>query len=216
MASRGRVPRRYDAPAALANARPWHPARVSEFPRSDAFVAEIQREFPAFRIIPKRGRPLQHAIDRALKLLTFGGQHEYLTRYHTVLGEALYVPDRWPHGTDDARYVLLRHERVHLRQRRRYGTIGMTLLYLLPFFPIGLAYGRARIEWEAYEETLRATAEVFGLEAAKSRELHDYLCAQFTGAAYGWMWPFEASVRRWIATTIATIEADLAGRPRST
>lgn len=188
---------------------------MSAFPRSDAFIAEIQREFPRFRVVAKRGRPLQHAIDGALKLLTFGGQREYLTRYHTVLGDTLYVPDAWPCGTDDARLVLLRHERIHLRQRRRFGTVGMALIYLLPIFPIGLAYGRARIEWEAYEETLRATADVFGLAAAKSPALRDYLIAQFTGAAYGWMWPFSRQIERWIDATLAAIEAEHAARPRA-
>ncbi|MFI5298603.1 MAG: hypothetical protein ACHREM_10935 [Polyangiales bacterium] len=189
----------------------WHPRAVSAFPKSDAFVTEIQREFPHFRIVEKRGRALQHAIDRFLKAVTLGGQHEYLTRYHTVLGDTLYVPDAWPRGTDDARYVLLRHERIHLRQRRRYGMVGMALIYLLPIFPIGLAYGRARIEWEAYEETLRATAEIFGIEAAKDKSLHDYLIAQFTGAAYGWMWPFPSSIRCWIDAAIAKIVNDDGG-----
>src|SRR5262249_52172550 len=59
---------------------------VLSFPRSDAFVEEIRREFPAFRIVPKSESVLQRAIDVALKVLTFGRQSAYLTRYHTVLG----------------------------------------------------------------------------------------------------------------------------------
>ena len=55
---------------------------------------------------------------------------------------------------DDDRYVLLRHERVHLRQRARaWATSRWRSSYLVPFFPLFLAWGRARIEWEAYEET---------------------------------------------------------------
>lgn len=177
-------------------------------PRSDAFVEEIRREFPAFRIRPKADSRLQRAIDVALRVLTLNGQREYLTRYHTVLGDTLWVPSRWPESGDEQRYVLLRHERVHLRQRRRYGTIGMALLYLLPLLPIGLAWGRARIEWEAYAETLRATAEVHGVDAARDPALHDYLVQQFTGAAYGWMWPFPGTIRRWIAEVVATLGPD--------
>jgi len=67
----------------------------------------------------------------------------------------------------------------------------------LPFFPLGLAYGRARIEWEAYEETLRATAELLGLEAARSASLRSHIVRRFTGPEYGWMWPFERSVQAW-------------------
>lgn len=182
---------------------------MPDTPRSDALIEEIRREFPSFRLVPKAERRLQRAIDLALKIVTAGAQREYLTRYHTVLGDTLYLPTRWGSTPDEARYVTLRHERVHLRQRRRYGFVPFALLYLLPIFPLGLALGRARIEWEAYAETLRATAEVRGLEAAKDPALHDYLVAQFTSGAYGWMWPFPRAIRRWIAETLAEIE----GRP---
>jgi hypothetical protein len=181
-------------------------------PKSDALVEEIVREFPSFRIRAKSDSSLQRAIDIALKIITLGTQHEYLTRYHTVLGYTLWVPSKWPDSPDELRYILLRHERIHLRQRRRYGMLGMTFLYLLPLLPLGLAYGRARIEWEAYTETLRATAEVKGLEAARDRELHDYLVKQFTSGAYGWMWPFPRVIRRWIAQTLREIEQDLGSR----
>ena len=99
--------------------------------------------------------------------------------------------------SDVDKVILLRHERVHLRQRRRYGAFVMTFLYLIPFLPLGLAYGRARIEWEAYEETLRATAELLGSEAARSPSLRTHIVRRFTGPEYGWMWPFERAVQRW-------------------
>ena len=87
---------------------------------------------------------------------------------------------------------------MHLRQFRRWGLPLMTVAYLLPVLPMGLAWGRVRIEWPAYAETLRATAEELGLDAARSDTLRDHIVTQFTGPAYGWMWPFEGSVRRWI------------------
>lgn len=179
---------------------------MSRTPRSDALIREIQQEFPRFLLRPKAESLFQRMIDVALKVLTLGAQHEYLTRYHTVLGYTLWLPAQWPDSPDDARYILLRHERVHLRQRRRYGMVGMALLYLLPFFPLGLAYGRARLEWEAYTETLRATAEVRGREAAHDPVLHDYLVKQFTSGAYGWMWPFPSVIRGWIAEALAIID----------
>ena len=182
---------------------------MARFPRSDALVEESRAEFPAFRIEPKSEHGLQRAIDVALKVVTLGTQHEYLTRYHTVLGFTLYVPTAWPDGSDEGRYVLLRHERVHLRQRRRYGMLGMALIYMLPILPLGLAYGRARIEWEAYVETLRATAEVRGIDAARDPALHDYMVKQFTSGAYGWMWPFPRVIRRWIRDALASIERDV-------
>ena len=165
---------------------------------------EIRAEFPDFEIRPKRESVLQRAIAVALVALTFGGQRQYLTRYHTVLFGILYVPDAWKTMTDDERYVLLRHERVHLRQRKRMGDLRMALVYLFPLFPLFLAWGRARIEWEAYSETIRATAEVYGLDAA--RALEEPIVRRYVGPDYGWMWPFPRAVRRWFRVVIAELE----------
>ena len=140
----------------------------------------------------------------ALAAITLGGQRHYLTRYHTVLFGRLYVPDAWDAMGDDERYVLLRHERVHLRQHRRMGQFGMAFAYLIPFFPLFLAWGRARLEWEAYVETIRATAEVRGLDAA--RALKEEIVRRYVGPDYGWMWPFPRTVRRWFDEVIEAME----------
>jgi hypothetical protein len=163
----------------------------------ERFLAELKGEFPAFCIKKKRGDTLSKCIDIALRLVTLGGQSQYLSHYHTVIGETLYVPESWEKLQDLDRVILLRHERVHLRQRRRYGGPLMAFLYLVPFLPIGLAYGRARIEWEAYTETLRATAELCGLAALQSPELRERIVRRFTGPDYGWMWPFRSVVEGW-------------------
>lgn len=176
---------------------------------SDAFLAELSREFPRFRVVYKRTSPICHVLHWALAAVTLGGQREFLQGYYTVLGDTLYVPDSWDVLGPKDRVILLRHERVHLRQRRRYGSVGMALLYLLPFLPLGLAYGRARIEWEAYTETLRATAELHGLAAARDPRLRERIVSRFTGPAYGWMWPFRGQVERWYDAVLE----ELARRP---
>ncbi len=188
-----------------------HRPEATLFARSDAFIAELCLEFPRFCIIPKRESSLSRLIDVVLKVLTFGAQREFMTRYHTVLWDRLYVPDLWERTPDLARLITLRHERIHLRQRRRYGDFVMTFLYVFPFFPLGLAYGRARIEWEAYTETIRATAELRGLEAARSPDLRRHILKQFTSGAYGWMWPFPAMLERWYDDALSQIENELAG-----
>jgi len=172
--------------------------------RHERLLADIRREFPSFEILPKRASRLQRAISIALAAITLGGQRHYLTRYHTVLFGRLYVPDAWDAMGDDERYVLLRHERVHLRQHRRMGQLGMAFAYLFPFFPLFLAWGRARIEWEAYVETIRATAEVRGLDAA--RALKEEIVRRYVGPDYGWMWPFPRTVRRWFDEVIEAME----------
>ena len=168
-------------------------------------MADLKAEFPAFRIKPKRGDRLSRAIDLALRIVTLGGQRHYLTRYHTVIGDTLYVPETWESLADLDRVILLRHERVHLRQRRRYGGPLMTFLYLVPFLPLGLAYGRARIEWEAYVETLRATAELRGADAVRSPQLREQIVRRFTGPDYGWMWPFRSIVEGWYDRVVAEL-----------
>jgi hypothetical protein len=176
--------------------------------RHRSLLAEIRDEFPDFEIKKKRASPLHRAIGLALFVLTLGGQRQYLTRYHTVLFGRLYVPEAWDAMDDDARFVLLRHERIHLRQRRRMGDLVMAIVYLFPFLPLGLAWGRARLEWEAYRETIRATAELHGVVAA--RALEDEIVRRFVGPDYGWMWPFPKSVRRWFREAIADLEAEAA------
>ncbi|HEV3193084.1 MAG TPA: hypothetical protein VGY54_21400 [Polyangiaceae bacterium] len=187
-------------------AKGWQAANSIAYDRSSRLLAEIRREFPDFGIRRKRESAWQRAIGLVLRILTFGGQRHYVSRYHTVLFGKLYVSDAWDEMTDDARYVLLRHERVHLDQRRRMGDLAMAIVYILIFFPIVFAWGRARIEWEAYVETIRATAEVFGLEAA--RGLEPEIVRRYVGPDYGWMWPFPGAVKSWFREVIADLEAE--------
>jgi hypothetical protein len=175
----------------------------------EALLADIRAEFPSFAIVHKRDDALQRAIHHVLEVVTFGGQRVYLTGYYTAMFGKLWVPDSWDTLPDLDRYILLRHERVHLRQRARMGDVGMAFVYLVPFFPLFLAYGRARIEWEAYTETLRATAEVYGIAAAETERAR--IVSRFVGGDYGWMWPFPATVNRWFDAAMREI-GNLHGR----
>ena len=177
--------------------------------RTPRFIDEIRVEFPSFAIRKKRTSLLQRAIHVVLAVLTLGGQRVYLTQYHTVLFGTLWVPDAWDAMSDADQYILLRHERVHLRQRARMGDVVMTFVYLVPFFPLFFAWGRARIEWEAYAETVRATAEVLGIDAAANLRAH--IIKRFTGPEYGWMWPFPGTVNRWFDEALADVRAELGG-----
>ncbi len=190
------------------------PGRAADSPERDplyvAFLAELKQEFPLFRIVEKSTSPLSHAIAWGLRFVTLGQQRSYLSVYYTVIGDTLYVPPGWSvlRGVD--RVILLRHERVHLRQRRRWTTLGMAFIYLIPLLPLGLAYGRARLEWEAYMETLLATAELHGLDAALAPDLRRQIVRRFTGPDYGWMWPFPRVVERWYDSALVEIENRLA------
>ncbi|MBX3273291.1 MAG: hypothetical protein KF729_23715 [Sandaracinaceae bacterium] len=174
-------------------------------PIDEAYLDALRAELPGLRVVDKRDDRFSRLVDRALRIVTLGGQRHYLTRYVTTIGRTLYFPEGWEARSPESRYVTLRHEAVHLRQFRRYGLVLTALVYLVPFFPLGLAYGRARLEWEAYAETLRATAEVHGLEAARDPALHAHLVEQFVGPAYGWMWPFPRVIQSWIDRAIREI-----------
>ncbi len=170
-----------------------------------ALITNIRRQFPRFRIVPKHSHRLSRVIDFALRGLTLGGQRHYLTRYHTVIGDTLYVPSCWDHTSCIDKIILLRHEWVHLRQRRRYGTLIMSVMYLCWPLPIGLAYGRAQLEWEAYRETLRATLQWYGPEALRQPALRQTMIERFTGPDYLWMWPFPKQVGRWFDDAVAAL-----------
>jgi hypothetical protein len=195
------------------------PNRDEVGPLTGLLLKEITAEFPEFRIVRKRDSSLARVIHYLLLLLSGGGQRRFLSDYHTVIASTLMVADRWQTMNDTERVILLRHERVHLRQRRRYTFLGMAFLYLIPWFPIGLAYGRARLEWEAYVETLRATAEHLGLSAARSPSLRAHILRRFTGPDYIWMWPFPGQLGVWYDSALAELEREFEagthpGQPR--
>ncbi len=173
--------------------------------RYDALLDQIRAEFPRFRMIEKRASLLQRSIGAALALLTFGRQRAYLDRYVTTLGSRVYLPDGWDRRSADDRYVTLRHERVHLRQFRRWSFPVMAVAYLLLPLPLGLAWCRMRFERAAYEETLRAAAEVHGAAVLCDAAFRERIVEQFTSGAYGWMWPFRRAVERWYDRAAARI-----------
>jgi hypothetical protein len=175
--------------------------------RLEALLEEFAERRPPVRIVRKRACWHQRLADRALRLLTFGRMRTYLSHYVTTLGHTIYVPDDFPHWPAGQRWEVLRHEAVHVAQFERFGWLGMVLLYGLFPLPFGLAYGRARLEWEAYAETLRAVASLEGLEAARSPRLHAEIVRRFTGPDYGWMWPFPRTVQRWIDETLESLES---------
>lgn len=188
---------------------PFDAARVARArerrARLDALLAEFAARRRPVRVVSKRLYWHQRLADRLLRLVTLGGQDRYLTEYVTTLGRTIYVPDHFLDGEPGAVWEVLRHEAVHVRQFERYGWILMVLVYGILPLPVGLAYGRAWLEWEAYEETLRCVAEIDGIEAARSPELTERIVQRFTGPDYAWMWPFPGAVRGWIEDALVRI-----------
>ena len=93
-----------------------------------------------------------------------------------------------------------------MRQFDRYGVVGMGLLYILVFFPLGLAYFRARFERAGYLRTLRCWY-VLDPRWAASDKARAWWIGQFTTGAYGWMWPFKTQVGRWFDDELKLLQA---------
>jgi hypothetical protein len=173
--------------------------------RYDQLVLALRQEFPRFQIVRKDRSVLHKAIHVALIGLTFGRMRNYLDTFQTTIGSTVYVTPDWDDWSPDRRYVTLRHEAVHLRQFRRFTLPGMALLYVLLPVPMGLAWFRAYFEKEAYAESVRAAAEVWGTDYPRRTEYRQYVIDQFMGPSYGWMWPFRASLERWYDQVLATV-----------
>ena len=176
--------------------------------RYQRLLAEIAHEFPQFRLVQKDRSLLHRAIHRALVVITLGQMRSYLDSYQTTIGSTIYVTADWDRLDLDERWATLRHERIHLRQFRRYTLPGMAVLYLLLPLPLGLAGFRAHFEKQAYEESIRAAAEVRGKEHVARGPFRDRIIRQFTGPSYGWMWPFRQHLERWYDSVLSSIPAE--------
>jgi len=159
-------------------------------------LSEVQKEFSDFEIIEKEKSVLMKFIDAALKIITFGQMKVFMSGFITVLGNKVYVPNSWEVSTITSKAEIIRHERVHMRQSKKYGRILFSILYLLVPFPLGVAYFRKKFEQEAYEESFRAIYEYHG-EKAFTPRLKENMIAHFTTAQYFWMWPFRKSLEEW-------------------
>lgn len=173
----------------------------------EKILEEIQTEFPDFEIIQKEDSKLMKAIDIALKIITFGQMKAFMTGFITTMGNKVYVPSDWADYPLVSRTSILRHERIHMRQAKKYGRLLFSLLYLVVPFPVGIAYFRKKFEQEAYEESLRAAHEWRGAAALDSAELKKRTLAHFTTAEYFWMWPWRASLNKWYDDAVARIKS---------
>lgn len=171
-------------------------------------VDDLRAEIPGFRIVRKDQSALHRAIHKFLVVVTFGKMTSYLDSYQTTIGRTVYVTADWDQTDPDQRYVTLRHEAIHLRQFRRFTLPGMALLYVFLPLPLGLAWFRAYFEKEAYAESIRAAAEVWGRNYPKGTYYRERIIEQFVGPSYGWMWPFRKSMERWYDQVLATVDAD--------
>lgn len=170
----------------------------------ETLCRELRKEFPKLVMFDKTSSWWCRAFSRVLKAITFGKADKFLTGFVTTLKNRVYLDKQTldiltaeanPLAKDQACVTLL-HERIHLRQFKKWGMVLMAIVYIFVFFPVGLAYGRAMIERRAYFETMRATHER-NPQRLYSGDFRKWWIEQFIGPSYGWMWPFLNTVAKW-------------------
>ncbi|QQR91822.1 MAG: hypothetical protein IPJ88_09025 [Myxococcales bacterium] len=176
--------------------------------RCDQLVKELTLRYPSFALISKQQSTVCRMIDFALRVVTLNMNRSFMIDVVTTLGQVIYLPRDWSKRSDAERYAVLRHEAVHLEQFSRLGFFVMAVVYVFVFFPFGLAWGRARLEWQAYEETMRVHSELYGIRALEQDAFRRKLVRLFTGPAYGWMWPFPRTIERWYDKSLSSIRGD--------
>lgn len=163
----------------------------------EALEAEVREEFPDFKVENKADSGLMKAIDVVLKVITFGQMKAFMTGFITTLGTTVYVPEGWDDHPETGRMEVLRHERVHMRQARKYGRFLFSLMYVALPLPTVFAHFRKKFEQEAYEESLKAMQEYYGDAVLLDPTVKARMVGHFTSAEYFWTWPWNASISKW-------------------
>lgn len=160
-------------------------------------LVETQLEFPKFQVVQK-------SDSRFMKLLAFllFFNKGFMTKFVTTIGNYMWVTPGYDDWQDNAKAALLRHERVHLRQQKRYGMIRYALMYLLWPLPFWRAKGRMLLEREAYTESLDAYAKYYGLDFVEREDVRESMIGHFTSAEYGWMWTKREDIEKWYDDTL--------------
>lgn len=172
----------------------------------ESFLKEVSSEFPGFEIREKADSWFMRAVNAVLIVITFGMMRSFMSDFVTTVGATVYVPTKWDSWGPVGRILILRHERVHMRQSRKYGSLLFRLLYVL-VLPSVWTF-RAKFEMEAYEETIRGVVEYYG-EGSFDAERRDRMVSYFTSSQYFWMKPFRKSVEAWYD---GAVKAALSGR----
>lgn len=158
-------------------------------------LANIKAEYPDFKLVEKSTSKLMKVIDVLLKVITFWRMTEFMTSFTTTLGYTVYTASGWSDLSERTKIAILRHERVHMRQKKEGGFL-FSVKYLLLPFPILWAYYRMKYEMEAYEESMKVLWEYRGI-AGFTREYREAMLRHFTSAEYFWMWPWKARLNKW-------------------
>jgi hypothetical protein len=167
----------------------------------DALIAAMQAEFPGWQVVKKSESPLMQWIRRILFF-----NKTFMTNFVTSFGFWMWTPTMWESWSLSTKCEIIRHEREHFRQQKRLGFPMFAFQYLLWPLPLFYAKSRAEFEKQGYAESMRATAEYFGVQELEDVEYREFVIGCFTGPDYGWMWPFRDDLDKWYDGIVADIK----------
>jgi hypothetical protein len=162
-----------------------------------ATIEDILKEFPKFKILKKSESWLMKTISKLLFFISFGKNQSFMINFITTIGNTVYVPDGWDNKPEKSGIEILMHERIHMRQSKKLTPIIYSLAYLFFPIPVGFAWARAKLEWEAYAESMRVKSYFQGIDSIKTPEFKEYLFSNFTGPSYLFMMPFRSVLEKW-------------------
>lgn len=168
-------------------------------------IAKMSKEFAKFKIERKDTSKLIKIISWLLYVITFGSQKTFMTSYVTTIGNTVYIPVGWDSWATDRKISVLKHERVHMRQAKKYGKLLYSFLYLFIWFPFGFAYYRTKFEKEAYIENIKFNYEKYGEGSIRSEHYKEFIVKQFISGNYGWMCPFRKRMEKWYDETVEKV-----------
>ena len=181
----------------------------------DELLQEIKSEFPTFKMVRKADSLMMKIINVFLKVITLGRASSFMDGFITTIGYTVYTNTDWDKMEELGKLIVIRHERVHMRQARKFTRPLFSFLYVFVFCPMILAYFRYKFEREAYEESMRALVEYRGTAAILTPKYREWIISQFIGASYGYTWPFRSSVEKWFQETSDRVVSEYVGKGKS-
>lgn len=199
-------------------------ATTSWIDRREHYQA-LAREFAPSVVLTTKDHWLWRVIARLLWLASCGrfAPSTFLQDYATTLGPIQAYPSSWPELSRPLLVHECRHtgqcERLgwlipvigwtHARVRTWVGLAPMGLLYVLLPLPMGLSYGRLRLELDAERESWRASLQRRWLTPRQVRARAATFADRLSSAHYLWTWPrpwTRALARRAAEQVIAAAE----------
>lgn len=151
----------------------------------EKLIATIKWYIPEFDILEKQNSWFQKLIG----WLLYPFNKTYMTNYYTVMFGKLWVPSGYKNYSYSKLYEILRHEFIHLLDKKKYGIL-FDLSYLF-LFPIVITF-RAFWELRAYTQTMLVEYEIHN---EISETTIDWIIEQFVTSNYLWMFPFKNTLK---------------------